>query len=163
MLRRGRDDVHGGGPRQPRVLVVNDEPDACELLVRVLRSAPEGYEVDRAGDQLSLTERLVGEPPVSAVVVDVSTGGIGGGLKLLDAVRGSLDPHIANLPVVLVAPTQSAAMFSWQAGVDELLVRPFHAKDLLLAVAAAMARPDDERPRHRREQIEAAKTRRVTS
>jgi DNA-binding response OmpR family regulator len=162
MLRRGRDEVHGG-PRPPRILVVNDEPDACELLVRVLRSAPEGYEVDRAGDQLTLTERLVADPSVDAVVVDVTSGGIGGGLKILDAVRGSLDPHIANLPVVLVAPSQSSAMFSWQAGVDELLVRPFHARDLLGAVTSAMARPDEERPKHRRQELESAKTRRVRS
>ena len=162
MLRRGRDEVHGG-PRPPRILVVNDEPDACELLVRVLRSAPERYEVERAGDQLTLTERLAADHSVDAVVVDVTSGGIGGGLKVLDAVRGSLDPHIANLPVVLVAPSQSSAMFSWQAGVDELLVRPFHARDLLGAVATAMARADEERPKHRRQQLEAAKTRRVRS
>ena len=162
MLRRGRDDAHGG-PRPPRVLVVNDEPDAAELLVRVLRNAPEGYEVDRAGDQLSLTERLVADPPVDAVVVDVTSGGIGGGLKILDAVRGSLDPQIAGLPIVLVSPSQSSAMFSWQAGVDELLVRPFHAKDLLAAVSTAMARPEDERPRYRRQELEAAKSRRIRS
>jgi DNA-binding response OmpR family regulator len=162
MLRRGRDDVHSG-PHRPRILVVNDEPDAAELLVRVLRSAPEGYEVDRAGDQLTLTARLVADPPVDAVVVDVASGGIGGGLKILDAVRGSLDPHTAGLPVVLVSPSQSSAMFSWQAGVDELLVRPFHANDLLAAVSSAMARPEDERPRYRRQELEAAKTRKVRS
>ena len=156
MLRRGREDEHAA-PGTQRVLVVNDEPDACELLVRILRAAPARYEVDRAGDQISLTERLVADPPVDCVVVDVTTGGIGGGLKLLDAVRNSLDPHIAALPVVLVAPSTSSAMFSWQAGVDELLVRPFHARDLVAAVGAAINRSEDERPRHRRRALDAAK------
>ena len=156
VLRRGRDEV--GDDRTQRVLVVNDEPDACELLVRILRSAPARYEVDRAGDQISLTERLVSEPPVDCVVVDVTTGGIGGGLKLLDAVRNSLDPHIAALPVVLVAPSTSSAMFSWQAGVDELLVRPFHARELINAVGSAISRSTEERPKHRRRALDAAKT-----
>jgi DNA-binding response OmpR family regulator len=142
-----------------RVVVVDDDPAACELIVRVLRAAPPQYEVERARDQIELTERLMSTPPVSAIVVDVSAGGIGGGLKLLDAVRGSLDPVIATTPVVLVAPSTSSAMFSWQAGVDELLVRPFHANDLVGAVGAAIARPTEERPKYRRTQLDAAKAR----
>jgi DNA-binding response OmpR family regulator len=161
-LRRAHKDErradHAGGAR---VVVIDDDAAACELLVRVLRAAPPGYQVERARDQIDLTERLMSSPPVAAIVVDVSAGGIGGGLKLLDAVRGSLDPVIASTPVVLVAPSASSAMFSWQAGVDELLVRPFHAKELVEAVGTAIARPADERPRYRRRQLDAAKAARA--
>jgi DNA-binding response OmpR family regulator len=165
VLRRGGrpDEPHGDAPgagRQARVVVVNDEPDVGELLVRILRAAPESYIVERAADQISLTDRLMADPPADAVVVDMSGGGIGAGLKILDTVRGSLDPAIASLPVVLVAPTASSAMFSWQAGVDELLVRPFHARELVAAVAGAMTRSQEERPKYRRRELDAAKSRR---
>jgi DNA-binding response OmpR family regulator len=131
---------------------VNDDPNALELLVRVLRSAPQGWSVEQARDQLALMDRLV-DSRIDVVVIDITAGGIGGGLKLLDGVRNSNDPELAATPVVLVSASASSAMFSWQAGVDELLVRPFHARDLVAAVAAAMERPAEERPRYRRQQL----------
>lgn len=141
----------------PRVFVMNDEPDACELLVRILRRA--GNVVDRGRDFGDLSDRLVMGTPPDVVVLDVAAGGIGANLKLLDAIRGSGDPDVAATPVVLVTAAASSAMFSWQAGIDELLVRPFHADELVEAVAAAYERPADERPKHRRRQLEAAKSR----
>ncbi len=139
-----------------RVLVVNDEPEAAELLLRVLSRS--GNEVERAHDFTSMADRLAHPPKLDCVVLDVAASGIGGNLKLLDGVRSFRDPAVAATPVVLVAGTASSAMFSWQAGVDELLVRPFHADDLVRAVQEAVARPADERPKHRRRQLDAART-----
>ena len=156
MLRRRKDEPEvERGPAC--VLVVADDPGASELLVRLLRAAPHGWLVERARDQGEMADRLV-DRPADAVVVDMTAGGIGGGLKVLDAVRGSHDPEIASLPVVLVSASAASAMFSWQAGVDELLVRPFHADDLVRAVGAALERPAEERPRYRRQQLDAART-----
>ena len=138
------------------VLVVADDPGASELLGRLLRASSHGFLVERARDQQEMADRFV-DRTIDAVVVDVTAGGIGGGLKVLDAIRGSHDAETAALPVVLVSASASSAMFSWQAGVDELLVRPFHATELIDAVAAALARPADERPRYRRQQLEAAR------
>lgn len=150
----GHDDVGDLGTIH-RVLVVNDEPEACELLVRLLSTA--GNEVERARDHPSMADRL-GEPPrLDCVVLDVSTSGIGGNLKLLDAVRSHRDIDVAAIPVVLVSNGLSSAMFSWQAGADELLVRPFRGDELVTAVASAIARPPEERPKHRRRQLDAAK------
>ena len=139
-----------------RVLVVSDEPDAAELLSRILGRVR--YEVERARDFTGLADRLADPPRLDCIVLDVSARGIGGNLQLLDAVRSFREPAIARTPVVLIAGTASSAMFSWQAGVDELLVRPFHADELATAVAAAIARPDDERPRHRRYLLDVAKS-----
>lgn len=141
------------GPR--RVLVVCDEPGAGELLARLLARA--GNEVERARDLMELSDRLLVGRAVDAIVLDVVTGGIGGNLKLLDAVRNHREPAVAVTPVVMVAPHATSALFSWQAGADELLVRPFHADDLVAAVAAAVERPPSERVAHRRRQAEAAR------
>jgi len=136
-----------------RVLVVHDDPDGCELLVRILDRA--GHITDRAHDFLEMTEKLLDPRPASCVVLDVAVGGIGGNLKLLDAIRGHHDPVVAGMRVVLVSATASNAIFSWQAGIDEFVVRPFHADQLVEAVASAIARSDAERPRYRRQRLDA--------
>jgi DNA-binding response OmpR family regulator len=163
-LRRSKRDEGpggGGGSRAsrggpPRVLIVNDEPDACELLARLLVRA--GNEVERARTFTEMADRLVLQPRLDCLVLDISAGGIGGNLKLLDAVRGFHDEAVAATPVVLITHGRSSAMFSWQSGVDELLVRPFQADELVQAVSTAIARPADERPKHRRRQLDAART-----
>ena len=156
-LRRAkREGEEAGTDASWRVLVVNDEPDACELLVRLLSHA--GHDVERNRDATELNERLMMGTPPDVIVLDVAAGGIGGNLKLLDTVRGSRVEKVAATPVVLVAAAASSAMFSWQAGIDEFLVRPFHADELVDAVAAAASRPAEERPRHRRVQMETART-----
>lgn len=135
------------------VLVVHDDLDSCELLVRILVAA--GRPVRRAHDFDQMSEVLQERP--TCVVLDVSSGGIGGNLKLLDAIRHHSDPAVADVRVVLIASSSSSAMFSWQAGIDELLHRPFHADDLVAAVAEAIERPEAERKPYRRRMVEAAR------
>jgi DNA-binding NtrC family response regulator len=153
-LRRSKkvvvDDRAVEGPG--RVLVVHDDPDGCELLVRILAVA--GHEVQRAHDFGEMSDRLVERPAPHCVVLDINTGGIGGNLKLLDAVRGHRDPEVAAAQVVLVATTASSAMFSWQAGIDGFVLRPFHADELIGAVADALERPEDDRRQHRRRMLD---------
>jgi DNA-binding response OmpR family regulator len=142
-------------PAGSLVLVVNDEHESCELLVRILRQA--GHEVERARTFTEMADRLVQQPRLGCVVLDISAGGIGGNLKLLDAIRGFRDDAVSQTPVVLVTVASSSAMFSWQAGVDELVVRPFHADELVAAVHAAVTRPHAERSRYRRQQLDAVR------
>ena len=139
--------IHGPG----RVLVVHDEPEGCELLVRILGVA--GHQVARAHDFMEMSDHLQEQAP-DCVVLDINTGGIGGNLKLLDAIRNHRDADVAGARVVLVATNASSAMFSWQAGIDEFLPRPFHADDLITAVSEALARPDADRRHHRRRMLD---------
>jgi len=136
-----------------RLLVVHDDTEGCELLVRVLSGA--GYPVDRAHDHEQMSDALANSP--TCVVLDVSSSGFGGNLKLLDTVRHHAVPRVANCRVVLIGTGTSSAMFSWQAGIDGFLRRPFHADDLIATVAEAITRPDDDRKPHRRRMVEAAR------
>ena len=160
-LRKARNKKAGedGADRRSgpgRVLVVHDDPDGCELLVRILGVA--GHEVARAHDFEEMSDLLTdGEPP-DCVLLDVNVGGIGGNLKLLDAIRNHGNAAVSGTRVVLVAANPSSAMFSWQAGIDEFLPRPFHADDLITAVAEALARPDADRRHHRRRMLDASRT-----
>ena len=136
-----------------RVLVVNDEDGASELLGRILDRA--GYAVGTAGSHDDALVALGREKP-DCVVLDLATGGIGQNLKLLDAVRTHIDESVARARVVLVAHQSNNRLFSWQAGIDAFLLRPFHADELLRDVAEVLARPDEEREKHRRRELDAA-------
>ena len=145
------DAVEAVGPAH--ILVVNDDPGACELLVRLLMRA--GHEVERAHNQEQAMGQLsVGR--IDCVVLDLATGGIGQNLKLLDVIRSSVTKSIAGVRVVLVAPQSSNRMFSWQAGIDAYIARPFHADELLAQINEVLSRPDTERERHRRRELDAA-------
>lgn len=162
MLRRRRaaerePETRGGLRVKPtRVLVVTDDADACELLARILEGA--GYPVDRAYDHVGAIAQVSAVPP-ACVVLDLSVGGIGANLKLLDAIRTHIDPTVSGCRVVLIARQAQNQLFSWQSGVDAFLVRPFHATQLLHHVADVLARPDEQRARHRRDQLNRAERR----
>jgi DNA-binding NtrC family response regulator len=151
--RKSKDTVEPVEIGPSSVLVVHDDPEGCELLVRIL--ATSGRPVRRAHDFDQMSDALQDRP--TCIVLDVSSGGIGGNLKLLDAVRHHLDPAVANARVVLIATGSSNAMFSWQAGIDGFLQRPFHADDLTSTVAEVVERPEEERKPHRRRMVEAAR------
>jgi len=159
MLRRATkaDDPTDVGGLEPvgraHILVVNDDPGACELLVRLLGRA--GHEVERAHNQDQAMAQLA-VARIDCVVLDLSTGGIGQNLKLLDLIRSSVTKSTAGVRVVLVAQQSSNRVFSWQAGIDAFLARPFHADELLAQVNEVLSRPEAERERHRRRELDAA-------
>ena len=136
-----------------RVLVVNDEDGASELLSRLLSRA--GYGVATAASHDAALVSMGSDPP-QCILLDLATGGIGQNLKLLDAIRTHIDDRVANARVVLVTHQTNNRMFSWQAGIDAFLLRPFHGDELLHEVAEVLARPEDERERHRRRELDAA-------
>ena len=140
-------------PGQQHILVVNDDEDACELLCRILLNA--GHSVQRAhNSEQALGQLRVGR--IDCVVLDLATGGIGQNLKLLDTIRSSVTNSVSGVRVVLVAQQTSNRMFSWQAGIDAFIVRPFHANELLGQIAEVLVRSNDERARHRRRELDAA-------
>ena len=153
--RRGKKQDTATAPVTSTVLVVHDDPDGCELLVRILSAV--GHQVSRAADFLSMSDQLQDPPVPGCIVLDVATGGIGGNLKLLDAIRNHRNPDVAGTRVVLVATSDASAMFSWQAGIDGFLLRPFHADDLITTVGEALALSEDDRRHHRRRMLDAAK------
>jgi DNA-binding response OmpR family regulator len=138
---------------QNHILVVNDDEDSCELLCRLLENA--GHNVARAhNSEQAMGQLSMGK--IDCLVLDLATGGIGQNLKLLDTIRTSTRTGVSQVRVVLVAQQTSNRMFSWQAGIDAFIVRPFHASELLGQVAEVLSRSDDERARHRRRELDAA-------
>jgi DNA-binding response OmpR family regulator len=144
-----RDKWDGVERRAPaRVLVVNDDPDAGELLVRVLANA--GYRSSATTGERDVLPAMYEQLP-RCVVLDLSS--VAASLKVLDTLRSNDDRRIATARVLLCAPSAQNRSFSYQSGADAFLVRPFHAGELLDLVDDVLTRAETERARHRREQL----------
>jgi len=136
--------------RTPTVLVVNDDDGARELLVRFLAQA--GFTTDGARADTDTIAKMHEHLP-RCVVLDMSSGGVGSSLKILDQIRTHDDRRINTARVVLCAPSPKNRAFSFQSGADAFVVRPFHINDLVAHIVDVIDRPQDERARHRRDQL----------
>jgi DNA-binding response OmpR family regulator len=135
-----------------RVLVVDDDTEACELVARIVESA--GWTATRCFAQEEALKKLdSGDPPFKAVIADFQRGGTSASLELLDAVRRNRE--FGEVPVLLLTRSETNRMFAWESGADAFLVRPFHADDLINEVYAVLTRSTDERDAWREEQLES--------
>ena len=86
-------------------------------------------------------------------VLDMTTGGVGSSLAILDQIRSHSDRRINSARVVLCASSPKNRSFSFESGADAFVVRPFHLEDLIDHVTDVLERPHDERARHRRDEL----------
>lgn len=151
-LRRSRDDRWDGIERRaaPTVLVVNDEQDACEVLVRLLRTA--GFR-SMGADSVTTAMSTIAEQLPRCVVLDMTTGGIGASLRILDQIRTHEDRRISAARVVVCAASQRNRTFPFQSGADAFVVRPFHLEEVSASIQDVLDRPHEERAAHRRDQL----------
>ncbi len=152
MLGRRKDERWDGTERRaaPTVLVVNDDPAACEMLERMIDVR--GYRAVGATSPDEAASRIADELP-RCIVLDLDAGGIGTSLKLLDVIRSHPDLKVSTARVVLCAANPKNRSFSFQSGADAFLVRPFHLDELTEQIADVLARAHDERARHRRDEL----------
>lgn len=125
---------------QPHVLIIDDEPDMCELLA--LRLEHHGYTVSTA---LTIADglRCLEQASIDAIVADLRLEE-GSGLDVLAEVQHrSLD-----IPVVILTAhgTIETAVEAMTRGAYGFLTKPFHDHELLQKLAHAV-----ERVRLRRE------------
>ena len=125
-----------------RLVVASDEPDACEVLARVL--ALDGHEVDTVADQDDVPG-TVRDSGAAGVVLDLAVGGFGANLQALEQLRAQGNTAGRAARVVLIGALQSQALFAWQRGIDGFLLRPFHERELRAAMAEALDRSEDDR------------------
>lgn len=124
------------------VAVINDDPDACEVVARVLEAA--GHTVVRISEPEEVLLRLVADPP-SAVVIDMVASPQGAGLAVLETVRKHANEKVRAARVLMIGAEGSSALFTWHSGTDGFLLRPMHANALVTALAELLARPEKDR------------------
>jgi signal transduction histidine kinase/DNA-binding response OmpR family regulator len=130
---------------QPRVLVVEDEPEIAAVLVEVLRSR---YRVDVARDGAEGLARARSSKP-DLVVMDVFLPKLDG-LDAAVALKSSSDT--AHIPVILLSAHQGVAdkVRALNLGAVDYMSKPFNAMELLGRTERALklrkAESDLERP-----------------
>ena len=124
VLGRKRDAIWDGTERRDAaaVLVVNDDTRACELLVRMVATA--GYRTLGATTDSEARARIAEELP-RCVVLDMTSGGAGSSLKVLDQIRSSEDQRVSSARVVMCASSRKNRSFSFQSAPTRSWRAPF--------------------------------------
>ena len=119
--------------QQPRILVVDDEPQ----LARVLRTGlkTHGYEVRVAADGVSALETF-GDWPPDLVITDLAMPNMGG-LELCRRLR-----EVSQLPIIVlsVRGEEKTKVEALDAGADDYVTKPFGMDELLARVRAQLRR-----------------------
>ena len=118
-------------PEQPRLLVVEDEPDTGRLLLLMLRDA--GFAVDRV-QSLHMAREKLRSVQYRAMTLDMHLPD-GSGRQLIDEVRN--DPATCELPIIVI----SAANQFEERATDRAITwlhKPISAAQLLVALARTL-------------------------
>ena len=118
---------------QPRILVVDDDPDLLHLIN--VRLSVAGYDVVMASSGLQALEQFRTTHP-QAVITDLRMDGMDG-----HALFARLHAEAPSVPVIILTAhgTIPDAVAATQRGVFSFLTKPFDGKQLLERVAEAVA------------------------
>jgi DNA-binding response OmpR family regulator len=124
--------------RTPLLLVVEDEPDVLQLIVRTLRSA--GNRVVGTSDPAAAAALAHGEPP-DLVLLDLAMPGRDGYAVLQDL---QADPATAACPVMFLTASADfeERVRAFRFGVVDYMTKPFSPQALQERVARVLAELD---------------------
>lgn len=118
---------------KPKILIVDDEPDICEILSFNLSN--EGFDVESANsaeDALTLLS-----PDYSLILLDVMMEGMSG-YKMAEKLRseGNLTPII----FLTAKRTENDMLTGFSVGADDYIAKPFSIKEVIARVKATIKR-----------------------
>jgi two-component system phosphate regulon response regulator PhoB len=126
-----------------KILIVEDEPGIQELLrVNLSRAGYDIFQAEHAAAALKMLERL--EPDL--VLVDWNMPGQSG-LEFVKTLRSTSQNR---LPIIMVSARSSEEdkLLAFEAGVDDFVGKPFHARELLARVKSKIRRFNTEAAEH---------------
>ena len=137
-----RADEHYGSHVQKRILIVDDEPAIREMVAFALRKGD--YEPVHAGDAREAQTAIADRVP-DLILLDWMLPGTSG-LDL--ARRWRKEALTRDVPIIMLTARgeENDRVGGLEAGVDDYVVKPFSARELLARIRAVMrrARDDDE-------------------
>lgn len=132
-----------------KILVVDDEPDAVELVEFNLRNS--GFEVVTAGNGAEAIRKARSNSP-DLIVLDVMLPELDG-LEVCKLLRG--DPATAGIPILML--TAKAAeidrVLGLELGADDYVSKPFSPRELVLRIKGLLRRREPDAPKLERLKI----------
>jgi two-component system phosphate regulon response regulator PhoB len=121
---------------KPRILVVDDEPEAVELIEFNLKQS--GYTVSTSGDGAEALKKARAQTP-DLIILDVMLPEMDG-FEICKALR--LDAATSKVPIIML--TAKAAeidrVLGLELGADDYLTKPFSTRELLLRIKKMLTR-----------------------
>jgi two-component system phosphate regulon response regulator PhoB len=119
-----------------KILVVDDEPEAVELVEFNLKGA--GYEVTTAGDGAEALNKARRIQP-NLVILDVMMPEIDG-MEVCKLLRR--DPATSSIPIIMLTAKASEVdrVLGLELGADDYVVKPFSPRELVLRVKKLLER-----------------------
>jgi two-component system phosphate regulon response regulator PhoB len=123
---------------KPRILVVDDEPDAVDLVAFNLRQA--GWDVTTAGDGAEALAKARTQVP-ALIVLDIMLPEMDG-LEVCKSLRR--DPATAAIPIILLTARAGEVdrVLGLELGADDYLTKPFSPRELVLRIRKLLQRHD---------------------
>lgn len=124
-----------------RILVVDDEPDLCEILSINLMTS--GYAVDTAYSAEDALKKDISR--FDLLLLDVMMGELSG-FDLLSKLR--MNDKTAHIPVLFLTAkdTESDLLHGFSLGADDYISKPFSVKEVLARVKAVLCRTSNVYP-----------------
>ncbi|MGA2659888.1 MAG: response regulator [Verrucomicrobiota bacterium] len=121
---------------KPKILVVDDEPEAVELVEFNLRQA--GFDVVTAADGAEALKKARGLLP-NLIVLDLMLPEVDG-LEVCKMVRR--DPLTAAVPIVMVTARAAEIdrILGLELGADDYITKPFSPRELILRIKKILQR-----------------------
>jgi DNA-binding response OmpR family regulator len=117
-------------------LVVDDDPDVCDLVAYKLEQS--GFDVRRAQDGQQALDAVAAQQP-DVVLLDIMMPGMSG-LEVLE--RWRLEASTARLAVLLLTAKaqESDVERGFELGADDYIVKPFSPREVVRRVNAVLSR-----------------------
>ena len=126
------------------LLIVEDEPDLCEILQFNLES--EGYTVDVANSaEEALTKNLA---QYDLLLLDVMMGQMSG-FKLAQLLKSKAETK--HIPIIFLTArvTENDVLTGFNAGADDYILKPFSIKVVAARIKAVLSRAASNAPEQR--------------
>jgi len=127
---------------KPKILVVDDEPDALDLIQYNLKAA--GYDVVTADDGEEALKKARTTHP-SLVILDVMLPEVDG-LEVCKLLRR--EPATATVPIIMLTAKASEIdrVLGLELGADDYVTKPFSPRELVLRVKSLLRRRTPTEP-----------------
>jgi DNA-binding response OmpR family regulator len=128
-----------------KILVVDDEPDAVELIEFNLRA--DGFDVSSAADGAEALKKARALLP-DLIVLDVMLPELDG-LEVCKLLRR--DPNTAAIPIIMLTARAAELdrVLGLELGADDYITKPFSPRELILRIKKQLQRPQTPRQKER--------------